>query len=177
MRREAVKEFSEALGMVAVDVAKGTARQQPNAKSIGALRTFMKKESISDKELDNNIKLVLDDLQMDANLTIQNRIEMVREGLNKMLQREVISRPDFISAPEVESAVKGMWNVMNNKDFNPTVLKELTTLGIDVRTGKDSKADMKEIIENMKNCITTDHFSLSACIRNSSPEISSFQTC
>ena len=151
MRREAVKEFSEALGMVAVDVAKGTARQQPNAKSIGALRTFMKKESISDKELDNNIKLVLDDLQMDANLTIQNRIEMVREGLNKMLQREVISRPDFISAPEVESAVKGMWNVMNNKDFNPTVLKELTTLGIDVRTGKDSKADMKEIIENMKN--------------------------
>ena len=151
MRREAVKEFSEALGMVAVDVARGTARQQPNAKSIGAIRKFMKKEKISDKELDNNIKLVLDDLRMDANLTIQNRIELVREGINKMLQREVVTRPDFITAPEVESAIKGMWNVMNSKEFNPTVLKELTTLGIDVRTGKDSKADKKEIIENMKN--------------------------
>ena len=151
MRREAVKEFSEALGMLAVDVANGTARKQPNAKSIGAIRAFMKKEKISDKELDNNVKLVLDDLRMDANLTTQNRIELVREGINKMLQREVVTRPDFITAPEVESAIKGMWNVMNSKEFNPTVLKELTTLGIDVRTGKDSKADKKEIIENMKN--------------------------
>ena len=149
MRQEGIKDVSEALGMLAVDVANGIARQQPNAKSIGALRSFLKKENISDKQLDSNIKLVLDDLRMDASLNIQNRIELVRDGINQLLQREVITRPDFVTAPEVESAIKGMWNVMNSKEFNPTVLKEITTLGIDVRIGKDSQANKKEIIEDL----------------------------
>ena len=149
MRQEGIKDVSEALGMLAVDVANGIARQQPNAKSIGALRSFLKKENISDKQLDSNIKLVLDDLRMDASLNIQNRIELVRDGINQLLQREVITRPDFVTAPQVESAIKGMWNVMNSKEFNPTVLKEITTLGIDVRVGKDSQANKKEIIEDL----------------------------
>ena len=149
MRQQGIKDISEALGMLAVDVANGIARQQPNAKSIGALRSFLKKENISDKQLDSNIKLVLDDLRMDASLNIQNRIELVRDGINQLLQREVITRPDFVTAPEVESAIKGMWNVMNSKEFNPTVLKEITTLGIDVRLGKDSQANKKEIIEDL----------------------------
>ena len=149
MRQLGIKDISEALGMLAVDVANGTARQQPNAKSIGSLRAFLKKENISDKQLDSNVKLVLGDLRMDASLNTQNRIELVRDGINKLLQREVITRPDFITAPEVESAIKGMWNVMNSKEFNPTVLKELTTLGIDVRTGKDSQGNKKEIIEDL----------------------------
>ena len=149
MRQEGIKDISEALGMLAVDVANGTARQQPNAKSIGSLRAFLKKENISDKQLDSNVKLILDDLRMDASLNIQNRIELVREGIDKLLQRQVITRPDFVTAPEVESAIKGMWNVMNSKEFNPTVLKELTTLGIDVRTGKDSQGNKKEIIEDL----------------------------
>ena len=149
MRQQGIKDISEALGMLAVDVANGIARQQPNAKSIGALRSFLKKENISDKQLDNNIKLVLDDLRMDASLNIQNRIELVRDGINQLLQREVITRPDFVTAPQVESAIKGMWNVMNSKEFNPTVLKEITTLGIDVRVGKDSQANKKEIIEDL----------------------------
>ena len=149
MRQMGIKDISEALGMLAVDVANGTARQQPNAKSIGSLRAFLKKENISDKQLDSNVKLILDDLRMDASLNIQNRIELVRDGMDKLLQREVITRPDFVTAPEVESAVKGMWNVMNSKEFNPSVLKELTTLGIDVRTGKDSQGNKKEIIEDL----------------------------
>lgn len=150
MRQEGIKHVSEALGMLAVDVGKGTARQQPNAKSIGALRTFLKKENISDKQLDNNVKLILDDLKIDSGLTVQNRIQLVSDGMNKMLQREVVTRPDFVTAPQVESAIKGMWNVMNSKEFNPTVLKELTTLGIDVRVGKDSQANKTEIIEDLK---------------------------
>ena len=149
MRQMGIKDISEALGMLAVDVANGTARQQPNAKSIGSLRAFLKKENISDKQLDSNVKLILDDLRMDASLNIQNRIELVRDGMDKLLQREVITRPDFVTAPEVESAIKGMWNVMNSKEFNPSVLKELTTLGIDVRTGKDSQGNKKEIIEDL----------------------------
>ena len=149
MRQQGIKDVSEALGMLAVDVANGIARQQPNAKSIGALRSFLKKENISDKQLDSNIKLVLDDLRMDASLNIQNRIELVRDGINQLLSREVITRPDFVTAPQVESAIKGMWNVMNSKEFNPTVLKEITTLGIDVRVGKDSQANKKEIIEDL----------------------------
>ena len=148
-RQMGIKDISQALGMLAVDVANGTARQQPNAKSIGSLRAFLKKEKISDKQLDSNVKLILDDLRMDASLNTQNRIELVRDGINKLLQREVITRPDFITAPEVESAIKGMWNVMNSKEFNPSVLKELTTLGIDVRTGKDSQGNKKEIIEDL----------------------------
>ena len=148
-RQMGIKDISEALGMLAVDVANGTARQQPNAKSIGSLRAFLKKENISDKQLDSNVKLILGDLRMDASLNTQNRIELVRDGINKLLQREVITRPNFITAPEVESAIKGMWNVMNSKEFNPTVLKELTTLGIDVRTGKDSQGNKKEIIEDL----------------------------
>ena len=38
----------------------------PNAKSIGSLRALFEKENIPDKQLDSNVKLILDDLRMDA---------------------------------------------------------------------------------------------------------------
>ena len=65
------------------------------------------------------------------------------------MQREVVTRPDFVTAPAVESAIKGMWNVMNSKEFNPIVTQRTYPLGIDVRTGKDSQGNKKEIIEDL----------------------------
>ena len=78
----------------------------PNAKSIGSLRVLFEKENIPDKQLDSNVKLILGDLRMDASLNTQNRIELVRDGINKLLQREVVTRPDFVTAPEVELQLK-----------------------------------------------------------------------
>tara|TARA_A100001015_G_scaffold87516_1_gene97361 strand:+ start:19563 stop:26594 length:7032 start_codon:yes stop_codon:yes gene_type:complete len=155
---QGLKDLSEALGMLAVDVAQGVARQQPNAKSIGALRTFLKKYEISYKDLDENLKISIDDIAFGDNvkgsgagkLTPQVRMEIIRKGIEKLLSKDIISRPDYISAPQVESLVKGIWNVMNSKQFNPTVLKELTTLGINLRIGKDSNIDKTEVIEDTK---------------------------
>ena len=149
MRQLGIKDISEALGMLAVDVANGTARQQPNAKSIGSLRAFLKKENISDKQLDSNVKLILGDLRMDASLNTQNRIELVRDGINKLLQREVVTRPDFVTAPEVESAIKGMWNVMNSKEFNPTVLPKNLPTWYRRSHRQRSQGNKKEIIEDL----------------------------
>ena len=117
MRQLGIKDISEALGMLAVDVANGTARQQPKCKKYWFLRVLFEKRKHPDKQLDSNVKLILGDLRMDASLNTQNRIELVRDGINKLLQREVVTRPRLCNCTQL-NAIKGMWNVMNSKEFN-----------------------------------------------------------
>jgi len=150
-RGEGLAKFTEALGMLAIDVSTGIARKVPNAKSVGALRSFLKKNDIKEREIEFNIIQAIESLQWEHNksnsakLTHQSKVEIVKDGINKLLQRDIIRRPDFISNPQVEALAKGMWNVVNNKDFDPKVLKKLTKLAKDVRLGSDRLGDTTDI--------------------------------
>ena len=44
-------------------------------------------------------------------------------------QKDIIRKPDFVSAPEVEAIAKGMWNVANNKEFDPKGIEKTYTNG------------------------------------------------
>ena len=129
----------------------GLARQQPNAKSIGALRSFIKKNEITEREIEFNVITAIESLVWDyrktgsVKLNQQTKVQIVKDGINKLLQKDIIRKPDFISAPEVEAIAKGMWNVANNKEFDSKILKKLTQMAIDVRLGPDRLGDTADI--------------------------------
>ena len=56
-RKEGMAKFI--VPMLAIDVETGKARSMPNAKSIGALRNFLKINDISDKELNAQLKVTV----------------------------------------------------------------------------------------------------------------------
>ena len=150
-RGEGLAKITEALGMLAIDVSTGLARQQPNAKSIGALRSFLKRNDIKEREIEFNMIQAIESLQWDyrakgsVKLNQQTKVEIVRDGINKLLQKDIIRKPDFISAPQVEALAKGIWNVVNNKKFDAKVLKKLSKLANDVRLGSERLGDTSDV--------------------------------
>ena len=159
LRGESLSKFSEALGMLAIDVSSGLARQQPNAKSIGALRSFIKRNEITEREIEFNVITAIESLVWDhrktgsVKLNQQTKVQIVKDGINKLLQKDIIRKPDFVSAPEVEAIAKGMWNVANNKEFDSKVLKKLTQMAIDVRLGPDRLGDTADIESEISSLI------------------------
>ena len=93
LRGESLSTFSEALGMLAIDVSSGLARQQPNAKSIGALRSFIKKNEITEREIEFNVITAIESLVWDyrktgsVKLNQQTKVQIVKDGINKLSKR------------------------------------------------------------------------------------------
>ena len=147
-RKDGLRKFSEAMGMVAVDISNKTARSQPNAKSIGALRSFLKEHEISDTELDLNIRNALTDINFgsgeDTKNTQKAKLETLRHGINTLIQRDIISRPDYATSPQVEAMAKGLWNAFNDEKFDDRARKELIQLVINMRTGDLSQGSVDD---------------------------------
>ena len=87
-------------------------------------RSFIKKNEITEREIEFNVITAIESLVWDhrktgsVKLNQQTKVQIVKDGINKLLQKDIIRKPDFVSAPEVEAIAKGMWNVANNKEFD-----------------------------------------------------------
>ena len=88
----------------------------PNAKSIGALRNFLKINDISDKELNAQLKVTVTEVNFagsdrngrsgDDTLNKVKKFSIIKNGLSKLLQKDIILAQKFISAPRSRSINK-----------------------------------------------------------------------
>ena len=85
VRNQGIRQFAEAMGMLALDLHKGKERSQPNAKSIGALRNFLKINDISESEVDANMKMAMEDLNFDPELSPKAKIDIIRKGIATLI--------------------------------------------------------------------------------------------
>ena len=146
VRNKGIRQFAEAMGMLALDIHKGKARSQPNAKSIGALRNFLKINEISEADVDANMKMAMEDLQFDSDLSPKAKIDIIRKGIATLFKRDIIVKPDYITAPQVEALVKGLWNVFNAEGFNSKIADDVKKLCVKLRLGDASlNVEQKEI--------------------------------
>ena len=161
-RKSGLRKFSEAMGMLSIDISKKTARSKPNAKSIGAFRSFLKDYDITEKELDLNVRNILNDVNLGPDLknTHKTKLEAIRNGINTLLQKDVITRPDYATSPQVEAMAKGLWNAFNDEQFDDKTRKDLIRLVISMRTGdisqgsvddKEVKRDVAILIDQAKD--------------------------
>ena len=159
LRAEGLRQLSESLGMVAIDVQTNTARSKPNAKSIGALRTYLKQNEISYEDINANIKACVDDFNFTKNVEYgpEQKINIVREGIKKLFQKDIITKPDYITTQQVEAFGKGLWNIVNSKDFDKKKLAEVEDLVIKIRSGDNAlgSVDTRELERDIKNILKT----------------------
>ena len=168
-RKEGMAKFSHALSMLAIDVETGKARSKPNAKSIGALRNFLKISNISDKELNAQLKVTVPEVNFvgtdrngrsgDDTLTPQQKFGIIKNGLNKLLQKDIVVAQKYISAPEIEALTKGLWNAFNSEKFNDKVFREIHKMVIAHKLGDSAEyvesdrveRNMFDLLEELKS--------------------------
>ena len=168
-RKEGMAKFSHALSMLAIDVETGKARSMPNAKSIGALRNFLKINDISDKELNAQLKVTVPEVNFagsdrngrsgDDTLTPVKKFSIIKNGLSKLLQKDIIVAQKFISAPEVEALTKGLWNAFNSEKFDHKVFSEIHKMVVAHKLGDSAEyvesdrieRNMFDLLEELKN--------------------------
>ena len=159
VRNQGIRQFAEAMGLLALDISNGKARSQPNAKSIGALRKFLKLHDISDTEVDANLKMAMEDLNFGSDMSPKAKIEIIRKGIDTLFKKNIVSKPDYISAPQVEALVKGLWNVFNSDKFNSKEADKVKKLCIKLRLGdntvnveqKEMEVDIGRMIDDAIN--------------------------
>jgi len=146
LRAKGIRQFSEAMGMLALDISNGKARTQPSAKSVGALRKFLKLHEISDTEIDANLKVAMDDLNFGRDLPPKSKIEIIRKGIDTLFKKDIVVKPDYITAPQVEALIKGLWNVVNADKFNSVEADKVKKLCVRLRMGDNTaNIEQKEI--------------------------------
>ena len=146
VRNQGIRQFAEAMGMLALDIHNGKARSQPNAKSIGALRNFLKINEISESDVDTNMKMAMEDLNFNSDLSPKAKIDIIRKGIETLFKKDIIVKPDYITAPQVEALIKGLWNVFNAEGFNSREADKVKKLCVKLRLGDNTaNVEQKEI--------------------------------
>jgi len=110
--KKAQENFALAIGQAGFDLSSNKSRAKPNAKSIGEFR-----KSLADFELtyDKLAKLILqqeDRVQVpnQAQSTPQKKLTTIQNGVDKLFKKSIITLPAFLSGPESDKIVKGMWS-------------------------------------------------------------------
>ena len=50
--------------------------------------------------------------------TDKDNIARLKKGIDTLFKKDIVVKPDYITAPQVEALVKGLWNVFNAEGFN-----------------------------------------------------------
>jgi hypothetical protein len=159
VKNKGIRLFAEAMGMLALDIHNGKARSQPNAKSIGALRNFLKINDISESDVDANMKMAMEEINFNSDLSPKAKIDIIRKGIETLFKKDIIVKPDYITAPQVEALVKGLWNVFNAEGFNSKIADDVKKLCVKLRLGdaslnveqKEIEVDISRIIDDAIN--------------------------
>ncbi len=117
--KKAQENFALAIGQAGFDLSSNKSRTKPNAKSIGEFR-----KSLSDFELtyDKLAQLILeqqDRIQVAkaANDTPQKKLTTIQNGVDKLFKKNIITLPAFLSGPESDKIVKGMWSASQSGEL------------------------------------------------------------
>ena len=121
----AQNNYAKALGRLAIDVEKGKSRKNINAKAIGVIRNSLKIFQISESELS---KLITANIE-NVNIPTQNdrpdqKFVVLKKGVDALFKKDIVERPTFLRAPQIEKAVQGLWNAVQSAEP-----KELDKIG------------------------------------------------
>lgn len=110
--KKAQENFALAIGQAGFDLSSNKSRTNPNAKSIGAFRKALADFELTYEKLDQLILQQEDRIQVakQAQSTPQQKLTTIQNGVNKLFKKEVVTLPAFLSGPESDKIVKGLWS-------------------------------------------------------------------
>ena len=120
--KNAKDRLSVAIGQAGYDLNQNQNRKPVSVRLIGALRKTLPRFKLTPDELSKLILQNKDALHF-GNSRDSNRLEpklkisRLKNGVDRLFKKEIIQAPEFLSGPDTEAIIKGMWNFVHSDDF------------------------------------------------------------
>ena len=109
--KKAQDNIALAIGQAGFDLSTNKSRTKPNAKSIGTFRKALADFELTYQTLDKLILQQEDRIQVGRTQpTPQQKLSTIQNGVNKLFKKDVVTLPAFLSGPDSERIVKGLWS-------------------------------------------------------------------
>lgn len=115
--------FAQAMGVLAQDIANGTAKRNPSVKDINNLRTYAQKElGLSYEKLEElimkNLTSIFSLPSTNPNALQKSIYSSIRNGVSALLKKEVLGNPEFIDKRRLDKIINGLWNFMQSDEVD-----------------------------------------------------------
>lgn len=117
--KKAQENFALAIGQAGFDLSSNKSRTKPNAKSIGEFRKSLADFELTYDKLGQLILKLQDRIQVAqaANDTPQKKLTTIQNGVDKLFKKSIITLPAFLSGPDSDKIVKGMWSASQSGEL------------------------------------------------------------
>ena len=131
--------YINAIGQLGADIGQGNARGKMSAKMIGVIRNSLKDFKLTPDLLSNKIieKQVQFRIEATQNDRPDQRIDILKKGIDLLFKKEIIQTPDFMSHVESEKLVQRVWSAIHSDGWTTEQDKNLLDAMLTTKFGKD----------------------------------------
>ena len=113
--KKAQQAFVNAIAQAGYDLSQNLNRGSLNAKAIGVFRNTLKDFELDYNKLDTMVNAQADYITTDRDIEPQALRTRIQNGVNRLFKKSIVTLPAFLTSPQVEKIVKGLWRVSNGE--------------------------------------------------------------
>ena len=113
--KKAQEAFVNAIAQAGYDLSQNLNRGSLNAKAIGVFRNTLKDFELDYNKLDTMVNAQADYVTKDRDIEQQALLSRIQNGVNRLFKKAIVTLPAFLTSPQVEKIVKGLWRVSNGE--------------------------------------------------------------
>ena len=113
--KKAQEAFVNAIAQAGYDLSQNLNRGSLNAKAIGVFRNTLKDFELDYNKLDTMVNAQADYITTDRDIEPQALRTRIQNGVNRLFKKSIVTLPAFLTSPQVEKIVKGLWRVSNGE--------------------------------------------------------------
>ena len=142
---KAQEGFALSVAQAGYDLSQNQNRAPVNAKMIGTLRSTLNDFELSYKDLDKLLNGVVDDVETNTDRYVEvkpkQRLQRVKNGVDRIFKKDVVSEPEYMSNAQVERVIQGMWHAVNSEEIKDSQQsKQFIKLGAQAMTGTNTES-------------------------------------
>ena len=116
---KAQKYFLTAILQAGYDLNQNLNRKPITAKGIGILRKVLPQFELDYKEIDTRISALQNSIDYggDSYPDAKTRMQRLKNGIDRLFKKDVISMPEFLTHAQVDKLISGLWNALHSKEL------------------------------------------------------------
>ena len=116
---KAQKYFLTGLLQAGYDLNQNLNRKPISAKGIGILRKVLAEFDLDYKDIDSRISSMQNSIDYggDSYPDAKTRMQRLKNGVDRLFKKDVISMPEFLTHAQVDRIMSGLWNALNSGEL------------------------------------------------------------
>ena len=145
--QKAQRRFASAVTLLARDIADGTARSTPNAKTIAEFRKYTAQLKIDGKKLQELTLKSMDDLNFNG--TDKENVVRLQKGVTVLFKKDIIKTPEYLTPQQIDSILKGAWQFTMSDDMKDNIVRDKFTELLQNVSPSLEKNEIAEILKGL----------------------------